>query len=245
MEIFYAVTQKGNKSAVVPLRELAERYSSETNPQTKLAAPGIYELYDQYFAPLRDQPIALLELGVAGGESLKTLGSYFTNGTIVGVDIDDRDIDFSAHPNVWFEAADQRNAARLSEVCQTHAPDGFDIIIDDASHLGTWSLKAYNALFSFLKPGGLYMIEDWATGYWTDWPDGGAFQQFIPSDRDDVVEKRIPSHDYGMVGLVKYLVDEVMSSGIRSTIDAPLTRPDRLEFMHVYKSIVVLRKARQ
>jgi SAM-dependent methyltransferase len=228
-----------SESARESLRELARRYSSETSAHTKLAAPGIYELYDEYFAPLRDQPIALLELGVALGESLKTLGS----GTIVGVDIEDRGIDFGAHPNVRFEVGDQRSDARLSEVCRKHAPGGFDLIIDDASHLGTWSLRSYNALFPYLKPGGLYMIEDWATGYWTDWPDGGPFQQFMPSDRDDVVEKRIPSHDYGMVGLVKYLVDEVMSSGIRESMSAPLTRPDRLDFMHVHKSIVVLRKA--
>jgi hypothetical protein len=164
-------------------------------------APGIYELYDEYFAAIRDRPITLLELGVYLGESLKVFGTYFENGRIIGIDIEDRGIDFSSHPNVRFEIGDQRNAARLSEVCATHASDGLDIIIDDASHIGTWSLMSYNALFPHLDPGGLYMIEDW------------------------------------------YLVDEVMSSGIRPSITAPITRPDRLELMHIHKQIVVLQKA--
>ena len=53
---------------------------------------------------------------------------------------------------------------------------------------------------------------------------------------------RIVSHDYGMVGFVKALVDEVMSRGIRPSMSAPLTRPDRLAAMHVHKGAVVLRR---
>ena len=227
------------------LRELAVLLSVGDTPQTKLAAPGIYELYDDYFAAIRDSPIVLLELGVAHGESLKTFASYFENGRIIGIDSEDRGLDFSSHPNVRFEVGDQRDAARLSQVCAAHAPDGLDIIIDDASHVGAWSLRSYRALFPFLRPGGFYMIEDWATGYWTDWPDGGQFDDPALSEEDDVLQKRIRTHDYGMVGFVKHLVDEVMSSGIRPSMGAALTRPDRLEVMHVHKSMVALRKARR
>jgi len=230
-------------NVTLSLRDLAERHSKGNDPRTKLSAPGIYELYDHYFAALRDRPLALLELGVAAGESLKTFGTYFEHGTIVGVDIEDPGIDLSSYPNVRVEVCDQRNAARLAEVCTTHAPNGFDIIIDDASHFGISSLMSYNALFPFLNAGGLYLVEDWATGYWTDWPDGGEFQPFSPSADGDIPEKRIPTHDFGMVGFVKYLVDEVASSGIRSSMNAARTRPDRLEWMHVHKSVVVVRKA--
>ena len=113
------------------LRELAVLLSVGDNPQTKLAAPVIYELYDDYFSALRDSPIVLLELGVAQGESLKTFASYFENGRIIGIDSEDRGLDFSSHPNVRFEVGDQRDAARLSEVCAAHAPDGLDIVHDE------------------------------------------------------------------------------------------------------------------
>jgi SAM-dependent methyltransferase len=226
------------------LRELAVLQAGADNPQTKLAIPGIYELYDDYFATIRDNPIALLELGVANGESLKTFARYFEHGRIIGLDVEDRRLDFSSHPNVCFEVGDQRDGARLAQVCATHAPEGLDIVIDDASHLGTWSLKSYRALFPFLKPGGFYIVEDWATGYWADWPDGGAFEDVTLSEGEDVIQKRIPTHDFGMVGFIKHFVDEVAGSGIRASMTAAPSRPDRLEVMHVHKSMVVLRKAR-
>ena len=189
--------------------------------------------------------LSFLELGVAHGESLKTFASYFQNGKIIGIDNENRGVDFSSHPNVRFELGDQRDAARLTEVCATHAPGGIDIIIDDASHIGAWSLSLYRALFPFLKPGGFYVVEDWATGYWADWPDGGLFEDLAAPDHNDPLPKRIPTHDYGMVGFVKHLVDEVMSSGIRPSMGAALTRPDRLEVMHVHKAVIVVQKARQ
>jgi hypothetical protein len=225
----------------VSLIEIATRFADGTNPTTKLAAEGLYELYDSYLRDLAGHPVTLLEVGVHSGESLKTFASYFANGQIIGVDIDDLGSDFSDHPNVQFEICDQRSTIQLSEVCKRHAPNGIDIIIDDASHYGAWSLMTYNALFPFLKPGGLYFVEDWATGYWGDWPDGGVFGEVFKPD--GTMQKRVYSHDYGMVGFVKYLVDEVMSSGIRPSINAPLTRANRLDLMHVHKGMVVLRKA--
>ena len=225
------------------LNSIAARFADGTNAATKLAAGKIYDLYEFYLREWADRPITLLELGVHSGESLKTLATYFKNGRIIGIDINDRGADFSSYPNVTFVMADQRYGARLAEICATHAPDGLDVIIDDASHYGTWSLMSYNSLFPFLKPGGYYMVEDWGTGYWDSWADGSRFQQFTPEVTDGQIGKRIPSHDFGMVGFVKYLVDEVMGSGIRPAMNAPFTRPDRLALMHVHKEVAVLQKA--
>ena len=119
-----------------------------------------------------------------------------------------------------------------------HAPNGVDIVIDDASHLGAASLAAYRALFSFIKPGGLYIVEDWTTGYWHDWPDG---ERFSPAALN---ENRVMSHDFGMVGFVKSLIDEVASDRIRASLAAEPTRERRLDSMQVHREAVVLRKAR-
>ena len=43
--------------------------------------------------------------------------------------------------------------------------------------------------------------------------------------------------------VVKYLVDEVMSDRIRPSMNAPLTRPPKLDLMHVHKYMVALKKA--
>src|SRR5438105_3097400 len=110
-------------------------FADGSNPNTKLAA-DLYGLYDSYLGYLVDRPFTLLELGVHSGESLKTFATYFPRARIIGVDIQDQGADFSAFPNVAFELGDQRDAARLAEICRAHAPDGLDVIIDDASHLG-------------------------------------------------------------------------------------------------------------
>jgi hypothetical protein len=58
-------------------------------------------------------------------------------------------------------------------VARKTAPEGFDIIIDDASHFGDLTKIAFWHLFdNHLKPSRLYVIEDWGTGYWSDWTDG-------------------------------------------------------------------------
>ena len=225
------------------LTEIARRFSDGSNPATRLAAGALYELYERYVGHLADQPVTLLELGVHSGESLKTFATYFAKGKIVGIDATDRSVDYSAFPSIAFRVCDQRNGPQLAAICAELAPDGLDIIIDDASHVGTWSLLSYQALFDHLRPGGYYVVEDWGTGYWDDWPDGSHFQQFTPDATFGKLGKRIPSHDFGMVGFVKYLVDEVAGGRIRPTSKAPRSRPDRMQEMHVHKEMVVLRKA--
>src|SRR5437016_5785047 len=161
------------------LRDIAARFEGGVDSWSKIAVPGLYELYESYLRELTDRPITLLELGVHGGASLKTFASYFPNGKIIGVDIKGDELDFAGFPNIFFAYGDQRKAEELDAICAAHAPDGLDVIIDDASHYGTWSLGSYNALFPHLKQGGLYFIEDWTTGYWDDWPDGSRLQTFL------------------------------------------------------------------
>jgi hypothetical protein len=48
-----------------------------------------------------------------------------------------------------------------------------------------------------------YIIEDWAAGYLSAWPDGRTYIR-EPDSRD-----RMPSHDAGMVGSIKQSVDEI------------------------------------
>lgn len=221
------------------LVEISGRIGS-SHPSTKPRA--IYELYEQYFAGLADRPLTLLELGVLTGDSLKVFASFFENGRIIGVDIEDRGINFLDYPNVIFARGDQRSAEQLNQICTANAPGGLDIIIDDASHIGAWSWQTYSILYPHLKPGGLYFVEDWLTGYWDDWPDGERFQEpaFEIVDRP---LKHLPSHDFGMVGFVKSLVDQTCWHE-RPGTGAPLKKAPRLEFMHVHSQAVLLKKAR-
>src|SRR5262249_35202921 len=109
--------------------------------------------------------------------------------------------------NLTLVQVDQRDRDKLAEICAKHAPDGFDVIIDDASHVGAWSAITFEALFPHLKHDGLYFIEDWATGYMPDFPDGAELKAPQALELYPSFHRRIASHDYGMVGFVKSLVD--------------------------------------
>lgn len=176
---------------------------------------GYLDVYDQLFAHLVQEPIRLLEVGIYRGGSLRLWRDYFPNGQIVGVDLNVLD-DLKNEDRIQVFQGSQDDGEFLHRIAGETAPTGFDIIIDDASHLGHLTKATFWHLFdSHLKPGGIYVIEDWGTGYWEDWPDGRAQQQagWLAQLRDRVKSASLkdpwPTHSYGMVGFVKELIDEL------------------------------------
>ena len=47
-----------------------------------------FDIYEQYLAPMKNEPINLLEIGVLGGKSLRVWADYFPKAKIFGLDID-------------------------------------------------------------------------------------------------------------------------------------------------------------
>jgi hypothetical protein len=167
------------------------------------------ELYDPILSPWADKEIKLLEIGIHRGGSLKLWRDYFPHGTIVGIDLK-LPKNFYPGERVQVFAGSQADTGFLSEVAMRTAPEGFDVIIDDASHIGELTKTTFWHLFDHhLKPGGLYAIEDWGTGYLDDFPDGKKFDP-KPSALDP-----FPCHSHGMVGFVKELVDEQGAGSIK------------------------------
>jgi SAM-dependent methyltransferase len=61
----------------------------------------------------------------------------------------------------------QDDATLQTQVSQHFNGQPLDLIMDDASHLYAPTKRAFENLLSLLKPGGRYVIEDWA---WAHWP---------------------------------------------------------------------------
>ncbi|MES1201645.1 MAG: class I SAM-dependent methyltransferase [Pseudomonadota bacterium] len=62
----------------------------------------------------------------------------------------------------------QTDRPRVEEVIRaSFQPGELDLIIDDASHLYEHTKISFEVAFPYLRPGGLYMIEDWG---WAHWP---------------------------------------------------------------------------
>jgi hypothetical protein len=208
-------------------------------------------IYEQLLAPLRRRAFSLLELGVWNGDSLKMWESAFPKATIVGVDL--RPPDLRLGNRVHIIGGDQTDAKLMRRLRNEHAPDGFDVIVDDASHLGVVTARSLQVLYGeHLRPGGLYCIEDWGTGYMPDWEDGGALT--APLDVHDLAEvitgihgsasTLMPSHDVGMVGLVKRLIDHLAGGTVRFAQPEIVNQTLAIESMTVWDGVVALRKAR-
>ena len=215
------------------------------------------ERYDPVLEPWADKKIVLLELGVHKGGSLLLWRDYFPLGTIVGIDIS-LPTGFQPTERIHLFEGSQADPQFLSRVANEVAPDGFDIIIDDASHIGELTKRAFWHLFdNHLKPGGLYVIEDWGTGYWDDWPDGksfcleGAFQQSLRRSSfwlkiAGKLRLKIPMrcHSYGMVGFIKQLIDEQGAHDVtRERLEGKSKRGSKFANMMITPSIVFISKA--
>lgn len=193
--------------------------------------------YEDYFRPLLDQDIKLLELGIFKGGSLLLWRDYFEKGLIVGLDVQPVNLE-DRTGRIRIYQGKQQDKKLLDQIALETAPEGFDVIIDDCSHIGELTRLSFWHLFdSHLKPGGLYVIEDWSASYWDTSFDGVGFRprsnlKFSPAlfrIRSVLVrtQRRLPmlngifrtakrlmnrrqfrSHDFGLVGFVKELVDE-------------------------------------
>ena len=138
--------------------------------------PHIRRLYEQWFAHLADKDIRLLELGVYQGDSLVLYRDYFKNGIMVGLDMNPVHI---ADPTdrIHLYQGYQQDTALLDLIGRQQAPEGFDIIIDDCSHIGELTRVSFWHLFqNHLKPGGIFAIEDVNTAYAPHWPDGKRYK---------------------------------------------------------------------
>jgi len=195
--------------------------------------------YFDEFAPLKDEPIKLLELGVFHGRSLHMWNDYFTEGSVCGID-ERIPLALGDQPKFSFFIGDQQDTEFLDHVANKVASDGFDIIIDDCSHIGRVTKVSFWHLFEHhLKPGGVYIIEDWQTGYLPQWEDGEA----LTYDPREVPPKgnRFHGHQTGMVGFVKELVDELACRAfcVPTPDDARRSRISQLKFLEnqvfVYK----------
>jgi len=238
------------------LRRQVQRHGWLRLPAHRQADKGVkpppyLPIYEQLLGPMRRRAFTLLELGVWGGHSLEMWRDAFPRATIIGVDLDPPDAHFGHRVHVI--QGDQADAALMRRVRETHAPKGFDVIIDDASHLGVTTARSLQALYrEHLRPGGIYCIEDWGTGYLTDWHDGGPIAARLDvKDIDSVTETMqsetatpipMPSHDIGTVGLMKRLIDHTASGTVRWAQPDAVDEVLPIESMTVWDGIVVLRK---
>lgn len=79
---------------------------------------------------------------------------------------------------------DQSDRRRVREILDTDFDGPIDLAIDDASHLYGPTRTSFETIFPHLRPGGLYILEDWAWAHWIEFqPPTSPFAGQIPLTR--------------------------------------------------------------
>lgn len=128
------------------------------------------KVYEKYFGHLRTHNILILEAGVGGyqfanrgGESLRMWCEYFGNGRVISFDLYDK-TGIKIPQNAEVYKCPQDDGQSILKLLNERQPD---IIIDDASHINPLTIKTFEILFPQLKKGGIYVVEDTETSYWS------------------------------------------------------------------------------
>jgi hypothetical protein len=131
--------------------------------------------YRRYFEPLKSKRLNVLEIGVGGygdldmgGASLCMWKAYFRKSRIVGIDLYDKS--HLSERRIDIRQCDQTDSEALARLSREYG--GFDIIIDDGSHLNEHVIKTFQVLFPLMRQNGIYVVEDTQTAYWPTWGGG-------------------------------------------------------------------------
>lgn len=126
--------------------------------------------YQDHFHNLRHEKLKILEIGVGGyedphlgGASLRMWKRYFPKSMIYSIDIYDKNT--LQEKRIKIFQGSQTDEAFLKKI--TSQIGSLDIIIDDGSHIVGHVLTSFKALFPFLQEGGIYVIEDTQSSYWS------------------------------------------------------------------------------
>lgn len=156
----------------VDLCDLLNKYGSDKDRN------GYGQVYHTLFRCERDQPITMLEIGIGTlipgapssmvgyalegykpGGSLRAWRDYFPKGRIIGCDIQ-QDTQFNDEPRIETHICDSTKIRDVEDLMTKLDHPKFDIIIDDGSHHDMDQLATLRNLYSYVKEGGLYIIED-------------------------------------------------------------------------------------
>ena len=145
--------------------------------------------YEKYLPFKRYQDMNILEIGILDGKSLLTWRDYYYKSKIVGIDINPDCKQFEDKDNnISVEIGSQDDFVFLNEVMREYGK--FDMILDDGSHMNEHVIYSFEHLFESLKSGGVYVVEDVHTSYWS-WYNGGlkdpkSMMEYFKNLSDDI-----------------------------------------------------------
>jgi Methyltransferase domain len=128
----------------------------------------IYRALDEEFRGCR-----MVEVGVYKGGGTAFFTKLFEPAALIGIDLGRRrapilmqfleEHDPGQTVSIHW-GVDQSDAEAVTDIVEeVLAGEALDLVVDDASHLPGPTCSTFETLFPRLRPGGLYVIEDWSS----------------------------------------------------------------------------------
>ena len=123
------------------------------------------ETYDALFAPFKDKPVNVFEIGHSAGGALRLLDDYFTHPDtrIVGIDQSDNDwlVFYNNKPyetdrvKTYIQDVHTLDLAWFEKI--NFIPD---IVVEDSNHQLSTQIFVVKNILPIIRPGGLLILED-------------------------------------------------------------------------------------
>jgi predicted O-methyltransferase YrrM len=127
---------------------------------------------DHYLQHSEEDFTRILEIGVYQGGSYVFLDQLFRPRKITAVELSQQPI--PALDDYVFRNRDraqlrygvsQDDATKLAGIIETDLGGEIDLVVDDASHFYDQTKASFRVAFPKVRPGGLYIIEDWSWSF--------------------------------------------------------------------------------
>lgn len=146
-----------HNNSVDLLEALAYKYGSDKSKDDH----KYVDLYESLFQSRRRHIKNMTEIGVSAGQSLQMWDDYFPEADIHGIDIliDDKvKANLNNRKRVHLYQSDGTIEIEVNKL--GYSPSSMDLIIEDGPHTRESQEKFLRIFWKYLKPNGLYIIED-------------------------------------------------------------------------------------
>jgi len=180
------------------------------------SGPGIHKwvtyfpVYEEHFGrycnPAYGRNVRMMEIGIQSGGSMMMWQHAFGNNLdlLVGADINPATKAWEKFgDNIKVVIGSQADVSFLQQIKGNYS-SGFDIILDDGSHVPNHAFVTFASMWPLIRPGGVYLIEDvHGTNPLLDWlfhgheADGVKWNGILYPDGDNGPADSIPRGGQG------------------------------------------------
>jgi beta-1,4-mannosyl-glycoprotein beta-1,4-N-acetylglucosaminyltransferase len=162
-EYRYDTYNKNKVDSDYDIENLMLRYGRLSNTD-KVTHHEYHKYYEPVLKPYYNSHGSIVEIGLGTTASLPMWKDIFKHAHIYGVDIEDT---YFVNDRCTIYKADQSKIDDLNRLKHLLSDKNVFFINDDGSHIPEHQLLTFNTLFPILSEGGIYIIEDIETSYWT------------------------------------------------------------------------------